>query len=319
MNYFNGSGYMFYNNDTVDFTGRGRHLEELYAERAERIIHHHAARHNNSQPMFLYLASQAPHFPHAHKPFTRAQVMDELVNLDRLVGRVVAALKTDGLYQNTLIVFTTDNGGDPNFGGNNLPLRGQKETLWEGGLRGPAFVHAPALLPARGVVSYQLFHITDWLPTLLRAAGLSRAAVKQHGWDGVDQWDALHAPPQDPSATAGPRTEIVLNMGMDKYNRLVAALRQGPYKLMVDMARTASDWIAPLPIEGSQDYAYKLFNVVTDPSERVNLAANLSDITKMMATKVGYEGEGMEGWSRAQTTAVTTHALRQFLENHYYR
>lgn len=286
MNYFNQSGYMFTDNDITDYSGSDRSTEELYADRTDRIIRAHAAINRKpgggNRPLFLYLAPQAPHFSQLYGGFSRLQVAAELVNLDRLVGRLVTILKQTGLYANTVIAFSSDNGGDTNYGGNNLPLRGQKETLWEGGLRVPAFVHSP-LLPAKGVVSHQLFHITDWLPTLLRAAGAKPDLLKRQGWDGINQWDALHTPPACPGR-AGPRTEAVLNLHMN-WGRLEGAIREGPYKLMVDMRRRASDWIAPIPA-GSLDYAYSLFDVEKDPYEQVNLAANLSVITRRMAAKV---------------------------------
>jgi arylsulfatase I/J len=190
MNYYNESGYMFYDNDTVDFTARGHHIDRLLGDRAEHIIRSQTTA--AASPFFLYLAPQSPHFPQLYEDYTRPQMLDALRDLDTVVGRVVAALKQTGLYDNTVIAFTSDNGGDPNYGGNNLPLRGQKETLWEGGLRVPAFVHSPLLAAARaGTVSRQLFHITDWMPTLLRAAGMSSAEIERQGWDGIDQWKSF--------------------------------------------------------------------------------------------------------------------------------
>ena len=66
--------------------------------------------------------------------------------------QVVQSLKENGQYENTIIAFTTDNGGAANFGGNNYPLKGTKGTLFEGGTRGIAFVHSP-LLNKKGYIS----------------------------------------------------------------------------------------------------------------------------------------------------------------------
>ena len=75
------------------------------------------------------------------------------------------------LWDNTLLIVTTDNGGAPDDGGYNWPLRGEKGSLWEGGVRGVAFVHGN-MLQRTGVTCNELFHVTDWYPTLLYLAGL---------------------------------------------------------------------------------------------------------------------------------------------------
>lgn len=97
--------------------------------------------------------------------------------MDDSVERIRSALEFRGLLKNSILVFTTDNGGPADgFNDNaasNWPLRGVKATLWEGGVRGIAFVWSPFIpKPHRGRVSMDLMHITDWLPTLYRAAGL---------------------------------------------------------------------------------------------------------------------------------------------------
>lgn len=97
-----------------------------------------------------------------------------LSRLDKSVGSVVEALGRRNMLNNSIIVFSTDNGG-PADGFNlnaasNWPLRGVKNTLWEGGIRGVGLIWSP-LIKGSNRVSKQKFHIVDWLPTLYGAAG----------------------------------------------------------------------------------------------------------------------------------------------------
>ena len=142
---------------------------------------------------------------------------------------LVQSLKANNLYENTIIVFTTDNGGAVNSGGNNWPLRGTKGTLFEGGTRAIGFVHSP-LLRRTGYRSQHLMHAVDWLPTLLSAAGeKSNVTV-----DGVDQWRALEA-----GNDVQPRQELVYNI---KEKPFMAALRVGEYKMIWGSRTTKDTW-----------------------------------------------------------------------------
>ncbi len=103
-----------------------------------------------------------------------------LSKLDDSVGAVVSALKAKNMLENSVIMFTTDNGG-PAAGFNqnaasNWPLKGVKDTLWEGGVRGSGFVWSP-LLKKSSRVSRQMMNVQDWLPTLYSAAGNVNACV----------------------------------------------------------------------------------------------------------------------------------------------
>ena len=110
--------------------------------------------------------------------------------LDAGVAEVEQAYKSAGMWDDTVTIFSTDNGGIE-FG-NNYPLRGMKVLLWEGGIRGVSWVRGSKDFPIRGGGhTSQLMHSTDWLPTICSIAGASTAATLP--LDGHDQWQVLAA------------------------------------------------------------------------------------------------------------------------------
>ncbi len=109
------------------------------------------------------------------------------------IANITQALDAKGMLDDTLIVFTTvcfaesprldhqDNGGQNCYGGNNWPLRGNKATVWEGGVRGNGFVSGWGVPEALKNTTYSgLMHVTDWLPTLARIANVSITDVGPH-------------------------------------------------------------------------------------------------------------------------------------------
>ena len=91
------------------------------------------------------------------------------------------------LFVSSEMFILSDNGGPVSFGANNWPLRGEKCTLWEGGIRGVGFVNS-LLLQMKNYINYQFIHISDWFPTLVHLAGDSTEGMKL---DGYDQWNTI--------------------------------------------------------------------------------------------------------------------------------
>lgn len=167
----------------------------LFAKEACRVIREKKP----DKPLFLYLAFNAVHAPHQApdeylKPYdkltgTRKIYAGMVAAMDEAIGQVLAALDEKGIRTNTLIVFSSDNGGpQPGVVTSNYPLRAGKATLYEGGVRVCACVNWPGQVPANSVVNEPL-HAVDWFPTLVKLAG---GSLKQtNSLDGLDIWPLL--------------------------------------------------------------------------------------------------------------------------------
>ncbi|GFS13766.1 arylsulfatase J-like [Elysia marginata] len=193
--------------------------------------------------------------------------------LDDAVGDIYDTLQETDMLRNSIIVFTTDNGGPPNGfdlnAANNFPLRGGKETLWEGGVRGVGLIHSP-LLQHQGYVSNNLVHVCDWLPTLLTAAGGGHLLDKPTSLDGVDVWEMLN------TDGAAVRTELLHNIDPA---RPEAALRVGDYKLLVGNVNMKwAGWYPPYQLAGDDVTLHYL--TITDETEAEEMAGHRKQIEK---------------------------------------
>jgi arylsulfatase A-like enzyme len=215
---------------------------------------------------------------------------------DDAVGNISLALDEVGFGGNTLIVFTTDNGGPQEHfdghGPSNFPLRAGKSANFEGGVRGASFIAGSAVPSAvRGTRSMSLMHCADWFPTFAGLAGAMLTPKQKQALDGFDMWPAITG-----VVPQSPRTEILHNIDpITGY----AAIRVGKYKYL---ASNDQEWgadprifsslpagkclyedICPKGLEvgvekqeehesnnvgGHLEY---LFNMDVDPQERVNL------------------------------------------------
>lgn len=169
--------------------------------------------------------------------------------LDDSVGAVVTALRKQNMLQNSIIIFSTDNGG-PAEGFNlnaasNWPLRGVKNTLWEGGVRGAAMIWSP-LIQKKSRVANQTMHITDWLPTIYKAVGGELSDLNSD-LDGINVWNALS------TDIASDRLEILHNID-DIYGN--AAVTKGDWKLVkgTNYRGQWDNWYGPAGLRDTRDY-----------------------------------------------------------------
>lgn len=163
-----------YNQVPLEDVDQKEHITNLLTRKAIEVIETHKP---EDDPFFLYLSYTAPHDPlQADQEWidkcshitnhTRKMFCAMMLNIDSSIEKVFNTLKSNNLYDNTVIILTTDNGGMVHTGGNNYPYKGFKAESWEGGSRGPAFIHAPSYL--FNSFAYEgLSHIADWLPTFL--------------------------------------------------------------------------------------------------------------------------------------------------------
>jgi arylsulfatase A-like enzyme len=264
----------------LDWHRNGQPLREqgysttLIGEQAARWI----GEHNPARPLFLYVPFNAPHAPMQARDedmkdyaeidnLARRRFAAMVTCMDEAIGRIIDAVEKKGLSDSTLIVFTSDNGGRTTLGANNDPLRGGKNTLYEGGVRVPCVAVWPGQLTPGGVVNAPL-HMIDWYPTLLRLAG---APLEQPlPLDGKDIW------PTVVESKPSPRDEILINL-----DGAQGALRRDRWKLV--MTAAAPD---------AKEKAIELFDLTADPNETTNLAQAKPDIvTDLKARLKAYAAE----------------------------
>ena len=196
-------------------------LTERYVEQAVRFI-----RNNREQPFFLYFAHMYVHLP-IYPPETFLKQSENgryggaVEHIDWSMAVILDELQRLGLDDNTLIVFTSDNGSRGSEGGSNAPLRGRKGTTWEGGQRVPCLMRFPGHIPER-IVNSEIATAMDFLPTF---AGLAGANVpSDRAIDGEDIRPLMY----EASGTGSPHRTFFYYFGEN-----IEAVRSGKWKLHV--------------------------------------------------------------------------------------
>jgi arylsulfatase A-like enzyme len=281
----------------------GRYLTDVFSDEAVAFIERHAR-----EPFFLYLAYSAPHYPFeapeedvrpfaATGRFTRAvaTLYGMLRALDRGVARVRETLARLGLEENTLLLFSSDNG--PQFGGRgedctdrfNCGYRGAKGFVYEGGIRLPMLLRWPAAGLEGGRELDALVHLTDWLPTLLDVAGAAPPAGL--ALDGVNVLPLLRGergrvPPtrfwQWNRYTPALECNAAMRDGDWKLVRpsIAECMRLAPEDLLMDVDAKRRPELYPEIARGPEpsrgEYRIpeaQLFDLASDPFERDDRAA----------------------------------------------
>ena len=274
----NFGGYDFRDDLAVDYGAKGVYSSVLYEKRAVQLIESH----DQSKPLFLYLAFQSPHSP-LQAPEKYIKMYDDVEDKDRrvylgmvtamddAVGGIIASLKRRKMFENTIIVFLSDNGGEVLKGASNWPLRGKKGRLWEGGTRTPAFIHGPGL---HRRVEQNMFHVTDWYPTIMEMINKNH---KGPSMDGISAWKALSEKSHN-----WKRNEVVYNIRqapMYPFNP-TAAIRIGDWKYIWSLDDDSASWEIPLK-NGTRlfsrtkprNFTNLLFNLSEDPQEKIDLSS----------------------------------------------
>lgn len=261
----------------------------LVAQEAARLI----TAHDAAKPFFLYVPFNAVHAPHQvpekyKEPYAqlkepRRTYAGMVAAMDEAIGGIIAALEKRGLRSNTLIIFSSDNGGPaPGRVTSNGPLRAGKGTLYEGGTRVAALATWEGHIKPGSVVNEPL-HIVDWYPTLLKLAGVS--LDQKLPLDGKDAWPTIA------EGKPSPHSEILLNSTPRN-----GAIRVGDWKLVLNgriaMGDSENDGeTAPVrrakkAAAASSNEVIELFNLAQDPYEKDNLAAAQPEKVKELRARL---------------------------------
>lgn len=294
--------------------------EALFKNHLLKLVNDHDP---SSSPLFLYYAPHIVHNP-LQVPDTYANQFNFIDDHDRqyyhamakylddVMGDLVSTLKDKNMWNDTLLVVSSDNGGPvyPDGGANNYPLKGGKISDWQGGVRVNAFVSG-GFLPEkmRGQKTEEYIHIADWFATFCYLAGIDpkdeRAAkANLPPVDSLNMWPLISG-----QNSTSPRVDIpISNM----------TLISGPYKILTGMVPQAG-WTGPhYPntshpegIEVRQDCREGcLYNIMEDPEERIDLAMKETQILKEMQQKLEkyqatyFNPDRGEQWPKACTDAL---------------
>ncbi len=274
-------------------------LTPRYTEQALQFL-----RESKASPFFLYMPHTYPHIPLAASNRFRGKSPlglygDVVEEIDWSVGEVLGALKQNGLDQNTLVMFSSDNG--PWYQGSPGKLRGRKNSTYEGGIREPFIARWPGRIP-KGRVSHALCSLMDVFPTVtkLTSGALPGNATPAKPLDGIDIWPVLSG------QKASIEREALLYF--DRWDLQCA--RWNNWKLHLQRHNSAPYTMAPAG--GRQSFVLphpELYDLANDPDESYDVAAQNPQIVAQIAGRVrelmkGFPGEVQKAWADAEARKV---------------
>lgn len=247
---------------TAEFVGQ--YNTDVFTREAVAWI---TAIRNPERPFLLYLAYKAPHSPF-QAPQDLVDAADSvyeamMISLDRGIGRILDVLEAEGLANDTIVLFLSDNGATRGSG-SNAPLRGFKLDTYEGGIRVVAALRWPGVIRA-GTISEQVMTSLDVFPTLASAAGVAVAARRP--LDGVDLWKVLR------SGGVAPRTDDIIYATESFLGRqFYFSVLRGNMKLVQRVDQTFE----------RLSVVNELYDVFADPGEADDLAANHPELVNAL-------------------------------------
>jgi arylsulfatase A len=273
----------------VEYNPDQRQLTTWYAQRTVQFIEEH-----RNEPFFLYVPHAMPHVPlfvsdRFAGRFSRGLFADVIAEIDWSVGEILTALKRCKLDDNTLVIFTSDNGPWLSYGnhaGSAGPLREGKGTAWEGGVREPFVARWPGKIPA-GHVSSEPVGTIDLLPTLAKLAG---TALPPNKIDGLDIWPVLSGAPNAKT----PHEAYLYYWGQELH-----AVRSGDWKLHFphkyrSLERPGRDGRPGAYREATTDLA--LFHLERDIGEQHSeVVARLKQLADRVRDDLGDSLTGIKG------------------------
>ncbi|MEN6363411.1 MAG: sulfatase-like hydrolase/transferase [Bacteroidales bacterium] len=254
------------------------YITDNFSHQAIRVVNEAA---EMKKPFFMYLAYNAPHVPLEAKEEDMAKFSEikdikrrtfaaMVYAVDRGVGEIVKTLKANHQFENTLIVFLSDNGANIEHGGTNFPLKGTKGDTWEGGYRVPMFFHWPNVIPSGKRFDYPVSSL-DFYPTFTKLAG--GKIPKGKILDGKDIWN-----------------DVITGKNPRKGQMIYAVRYRNGF---TDVGARKDDW----KIVKFFKAPWKLFNITEDISERNDLSAKYPEKVEQMVSET-------EKWSRGHVTPL---------------